>query len=108
MNINIYYGGRGVIEDPTLYVLEKIEPVLSELRVSFTRYNLYDMKNLVNRFTNRSKPQHAKKRHHKEHKQHSINHDASIYNKKPIKKKKIRVSILSPNKFYSLLVCLFL
>ena len=25
MNINIYYGGRGLIEDPTLYVLEKIE-----------------------------------------------------------------------------------
>ena len=47
MNINIYYGGRGVIEDPTLYVLEKIEHVLSELRVSFTRYNLYDMKNTI-------------------------------------------------------------
>ena len=47
MNINIYYGGRGVIEDPTLYVLEKIEHVLSELRVNFTRYNLYDMKNTI-------------------------------------------------------------
>ena len=37
MNINIYYGGRGLIEDPTLYVLEKIEKVLDELRVKVTR-----------------------------------------------------------------------
>ena len=24
MKVNIYYGGRGLIDDPTLYVLEKI------------------------------------------------------------------------------------
>ena len=47
MNINIYYGGRGVIEDTTLYVLEKIEHVFSDLRINFTRYNLYDMKNTI-------------------------------------------------------------
>ena len=47
MNINIYYGGRGVIEDPTLSVLKKIESVLDELRVNVTRYNLYDMKNSI-------------------------------------------------------------
>lgn len=47
MNINIYYGGRGVIEDPTLSVLKKIENVLEELRVNVTRYNLYDMKNSI-------------------------------------------------------------
>ncbi len=40
MNINIYYGGRGIIEDPTLYVLGKIENVLDELHVKYTRYNL--------------------------------------------------------------------
>lgn len=34
MKINIYYGGRGLIDDPTLYVLGKIEEVLDELRVS--------------------------------------------------------------------------
>lgn len=47
MNVNIYYGGRGVIEDPTLSVLKKIEGVLEELRVNVTRYNLYDMKNSI-------------------------------------------------------------
>ena len=45
MNINIYYGGRGFIEDPTLSVLKKVETVLEELRVNVTRYNLYDLKN---------------------------------------------------------------
>lgn len=45
MNINIYYGGRGFIEDPTLSVLKKVENVLEELRVNVTRYNLYDLKN---------------------------------------------------------------
>lgn len=47
MNINIYYGGRGVIEDPTLYVLGKIEQVFADLHIRFTRYNLYDMKNTI-------------------------------------------------------------
>lgn len=47
MHINIYYGGRGIIEDPTLYVLKKIESVFDEIRVSYTRYNLYDMKNSI-------------------------------------------------------------
>ena len=47
MNINIYYGGRGIIEDPTLYVLKKIEEVLEELRVHITKYNLYEEKNNI-------------------------------------------------------------
>ena len=47
MNINIYYGGRGIIEDPTLYVLKKIENVFTDLHIHFTRYNLYDMKNTI-------------------------------------------------------------
>lgn len=47
MNINIYYGGRGIIEDPTLYVLEKMEKVFEELRVKYNRYNLYEMKNSI-------------------------------------------------------------
>lgn len=47
MNINIYYGGRGVIEDPTLYVLKKIENVFDEIHVKYNRYNLYDMKNSI-------------------------------------------------------------
>lgn len=47
MNINIYYGGRGIIEDPTLYVLKQIEQVFDELHVKFTRYNLYELKNSI-------------------------------------------------------------
>ena len=33
MKVNIYYGGRGLLDDPTLYVLNKMEEVLRELRV---------------------------------------------------------------------------
>jgi putative sterol carrier protein len=47
MKINIYYGGRGLIEDPTLYVISKITSVLEELRVQVTRYNLYEEKNAI-------------------------------------------------------------
>lgn len=44
MKVNIYYGGRGLIDDPTLFVLEKITKVLEELRVTVERYNLYEEK----------------------------------------------------------------
>lgn len=44
MKVNIYYGGRGLIEDPTIYVMNKITEVLQELRVEVTRYNLYEEK----------------------------------------------------------------
>lgn len=44
MKINIYYGGRGLLEDSTLYVLNKITEVLEELRVEVRRYNLYEDK----------------------------------------------------------------
>ena len=47
MKINIYYGGRGLIEDPTLYVIGKLTEVLQELRVKVTRYNLYEEKNTI-------------------------------------------------------------
>ena len=47
MNINIYYGGRGIIDDPTLYVVNKMQGVLEELRVNVTRYNLYESKNTI-------------------------------------------------------------
>lgn len=47
MRINIYYGGRGLIEDPTLYVIGKLTEVLEELRVKVTRYNLYEEKNTI-------------------------------------------------------------
>jgi multimeric flavodoxin WrbA len=47
MVVNIYYGGRGLIEDPTLYVLNKIEGVLDELRVTVNRFNLYEIKSSI-------------------------------------------------------------
>mgnify|MGYP002625664325 CR=1 FL=1 len=47
MKINIYYGGRGVLDDPTIYVLKKMEAVLKELRVEVKTYNLYEYKNEI-------------------------------------------------------------
>lgn len=47
MNINIYYGGRGIIDDPTSYVISKIQEILEELRVNVKRYNLYELKNTI-------------------------------------------------------------
>ncbi len=44
MKINIYYGGRGIIDDPTLFVLSKMTEVLKELNVQVTQYNLYEQK----------------------------------------------------------------
>ena len=32
MRIHIYYGGRGLLDDPTLYVISKMEEVLKELK----------------------------------------------------------------------------
>ena len=42
MKINIYYGGRGVVDDPTMFVLDKIQGVLGELNVTVERYNLFE------------------------------------------------------------------
>lgn len=45
MKVNIYYGGRGLIEDPTIYVINRLTEVLKEIRVDVTRYNLFEEKN---------------------------------------------------------------
>ncbi len=47
MNVNVYYGGRGIIDDPTLTVIGRIQTVLEELRVNVKRYNLYEYKNTI-------------------------------------------------------------
>lgn len=52
MKINIYYGGRGVIDDPTIYVLNKMEAALTELRVDVKRYNIYEQKKGVSTLVN--------------------------------------------------------
>ena len=47
MKVNIYYGGRGLLDDPTLYVLNKMEEVLKELRVTVERINIVEHKNEI-------------------------------------------------------------
>jgi len=47
MKINIYYGGRGMPDDPTLFVINKMVEVFQELKVSVDRYNLYELKNSI-------------------------------------------------------------
>jgi multimeric flavodoxin WrbA/putative sterol carrier protein len=42
--INIYYGGRGLIEDPTIYVMNKLTEVFKELNIEVKKYNLYEDK----------------------------------------------------------------
>lgn len=47
MKINIYYGGRGLLDDPTIYVINKMTEVLEELRVKVERFNIYEHKNSI-------------------------------------------------------------
>ena len=47
MKINIYYGGRGLMDDPTLYVLGKIQEVLEELHVIVEIFRLQELKNNI-------------------------------------------------------------
>ncbi|MCQ2521798.1 MAG: SCP2 sterol-binding domain-containing protein [Lachnospiraceae bacterium] len=47
MKINIYYGGRGIIGDPSLLAVKKMEMVLDDLQVEHTRYDLFDIKNNI-------------------------------------------------------------
>lgn len=45
MKVNIYYGGRGLVDDPTIAVINKMQSVLEELRVTVSKYNLYEIRN---------------------------------------------------------------
>lgn len=47
MKVNIYYGGRGLVDDPTITVLNKITDVLKELRVNVEKYNLFELRNTI-------------------------------------------------------------
>ena len=47
MKINIYYGGRGMLDDPTLYVINQFETVLDELNVKVERFNLYEQRSTI-------------------------------------------------------------
>ncbi len=52
MKINIYYGGRGIIDDPTLHVISQITAVLQELNVKVQQYNLYEQRNGITALPN--------------------------------------------------------
>ena len=41
-NVNIYYGGRGLIEDPSNFGISKLIQVLEELNIQVKKYNLYE------------------------------------------------------------------
>lgn len=47
MKVNIYYGGRGLMDDPTLYVINKMQEVLEELNVKVERFMLNELKNAI-------------------------------------------------------------
>lgn len=47
MKINIYYGGRGLIDDPALYVMKKMQEVLEELRVTVEKYPIFEHKKSI-------------------------------------------------------------
>ncbi len=47
MKINIYYGGRGIIDDPTLYVIGRMTKVFQELNVKVELFNLFERKNSI-------------------------------------------------------------
>ena len=38
IKVNIYYGGRGLIEDPANYVMNKLIQVLEELNIQVKKY----------------------------------------------------------------------
>lgn len=44
MKVNIYYGGRGLIDDPAIFVMNQMMKVLDELNIKVKKYNLYEDK----------------------------------------------------------------
>ncbi|MCR4655098.1 MAG: SCP2 sterol-binding domain-containing protein [Lachnospiraceae bacterium] len=47
MKINIYYGGRGILDDPSLYVIGKLQGVLAELNVKIELFKIYENKSKI-------------------------------------------------------------
>lgn len=47
MQINIYYGGRGLMDDPALFCINKMTEVLEDLRVNVETFHLYELKNSI-------------------------------------------------------------
>ena len=47
MKVNIYYGGRGIIDDPALFVIDRMQLVLEELNVKVERFMLNELRSNV-------------------------------------------------------------
>lgn len=47
MKVNIYYGGRGLMDDPSLFVVNKMQSVLEELNVRVEKYMLCELRNSI-------------------------------------------------------------
>ena len=52
MKVNIYYGGRGIVGDPTNTVITRMQTVLEDLNVKVTRYNLYEERRNISSLAN--------------------------------------------------------
>ena len=52
MRVNIYYGGRGIVGDPTNTVITRMQAVLEDINVKVTRYNLYEEKRNISSLAN--------------------------------------------------------
>ncbi len=52
MKINIYYGGRGIVGDPTNTVITRMRAVLEDINVKVTRYNLYEERRNISSLAN--------------------------------------------------------
>ncbi len=52
MRVNIYYGGRGIVGDPTNTVITRMQAVLEDINVKVTRYNLYEERRNISSLAN--------------------------------------------------------
>ncbi|MCR5486857.1 MAG: SCP2 sterol-binding domain-containing protein [Lachnospiraceae bacterium] len=52
MKINIYYGGRGIVGDPTISVLNRMQSVLEDINVRVQRFHLYEEKRNITALPN--------------------------------------------------------
>ena len=52
MKINIYYGGRGIVGDPTISVINRMQAVLEDINVKVQRYNLFEEKRNITSLPN--------------------------------------------------------
>ncbi len=52
MKINIYYGGRGIVGDPTIFVINRMQAVLEDINVKVARYNLFEEKRSITSLPN--------------------------------------------------------